>query len=144
MRLRHSADQSHPPQAATSGSGHVGRGGGLVNKHQLGRVHQALFPNPAPAFTSNVRSISLGRDHALLFKGDFVALEKPPDRRPAARDLPLVHRRDDLVQRQIRMLRHQFEHLMRMSFQRRRAAAARFRCDAPRSRQSAEPISPQN
>ena len=56
--------------------------------------------------------------------------EEPPDRTAAAGDPPLVHRRGYLVQRQIRMLRHQFEQPLRMSFQRRRTTPARLRCRA--------------
>jgi len=57
-----------------------------------------------------------------------VPFEEPPDCSPAALDPLLVHCRDDLVQRQIRILRHQCEQPLRMSFQRRSAPTARFRC----------------
>ena len=59
-----------------------------------------------------------------FFEADIVPLEEPPNRDAAAGDPPLVHRRDDLIQRQIRLLGNQRQQNVRVRLQRRDAASA--------------------
>jgi len=60
-----------------------------------------------------------------------VALEEAPHGSATACDPVLVHRRDHLIQRQIRLLLNQREQPRRMYLQWRRAPAARLGCATP-------------
>ena len=59
-----------------------------------------------------------------------MSLVEPPYRDAAAGDPPLAHRRDDLIQRQIRLLDNQRQQKVRVRFQRRDAAPAWLGRDA--------------
>jgi hypothetical protein len=74
------------------------------------------------ARANSARSCSAAR--RLFFEADAVAIEEPPYRGPAARDLSLAHRRNDLVQRQVRLLSNETQQPFRMLFERRGTAAA--------------------
>ena len=56
--------------------------------------------------------------------------KKPPDSGATARNSPLAHRGDDLVQRQIRLLGNQSQQPLRVLLQRRSAASGRLRFGA--------------
>ena len=56
--------------------------------------------------------------------------KKPPDSGAAARNAPLAHRGDDLVQRQIRLLSNQSQQPLHVLLQRRSAASGRLRFGA--------------
>src|SRR5262245_48703836 len=75
------------------------------------------------------RSCSAAR--RLFFEADVVALEEAPHGSATACDPVLVHRRDHLIQRQIRLLLNQREQPRRMYLQWRRAPAARLGCATP-------------
>src|SRR5436190_2240138 len=64
--------------------------------------------------------------YRVFFEAEVAPIEKPPHRAAAARNFSLAHRRDDLVQRQVRLLPDQTEQTLRMRLQRRGAAAARL------------------
>jgi hypothetical protein len=68
----------------------------------------------------------------LFFEGDLMTLEEAPYRAAAAGNPSLVHRRDHLIQRQVRLVRNQREQTVRVLLQRRRARAARLRGATPR------------
>jgi hypothetical protein len=70
----------------------------------------------APRATSG-RSCSAAR--RLFFEADAMANEQPPGCTAAAGDPSLAHRRDDLIQRQIRLLGNQRQQTVRVLFQRR-------------------------
>ena len=57
--------------------------------------------------------------YRVFFEADIVPPEETPYRAAAAGDPSLAHRRDDLIQRQIRLLGNQSQQPVRMFFQRR-------------------------
>src|SRR6266436_7231590 len=81
------------------------------------------------ARTTSARSCSAAR--RLFFEADDVALEEAPHGSATACDPVLVHRRDHLIQRQIRLLLNQREQPRRMYLQWRPAPAARLGCATP-------------
>src|SRR6476646_8858338 len=62
----------------------------------------------------------------LFFEADRVPLEEAPHRAAAAGDPSLAHRRDDLIQRQIRSVGNQHQQKVRVRLQGRDAAPARL------------------
>src|SRR4249919_4087144 len=62
----------------------------------------------------------------LFFEADRVPLEEAPHRAAAAGDPSLAHRRDDLIQRQIRSVGNQHQQKVRVCLQGRDAASARL------------------
>ena len=56
-----------------------------------------------------------------------MAIKKPPKRTAAARKPPLVHRRNELVQRSIRLLVNESKDAIGIVFQNRATTAPRFR-----------------
>ena len=62
----------------------------------------------------------------LFFNSDVMACEEAPKCGAAAVDSVLAHRRNDLIQRQIRLLSDESEYPLRMPFQRRNASSAWF------------------
>ena len=62
----------------------------------------------------------------LFFEADRVPLEEAPHRAAAAGDPSLAHRRDDLIQRQIRLVGNQHQQKVRVCLQGRDAAPARL------------------
>src|SRR5262245_10120839 len=64
--------------------------------------------------------------YKVFFEADVASIEEPPNRTTAARDSPLPHRRNQLVQRQIRLPGDQTQQKPRMFLQRRCAAATRL------------------
>src|ERR1700704_3202973 len=61
--------------------------------------------------------------YRVFFEADVASVVEPPNRAAAARDAALVHRRNDLVQRQVRLLGDEREQEFRVLFQRRSASA---------------------
>ena len=61
-----------------------------------------------------------------FFEGDLLTLEEAPYRAAAAGNPSLAHRRNHLIQRQVRLVRNQREQTVRVLLQRRRARAARL------------------
>src|SRR4051812_40603264 len=61
--------------------------------------------------------------YRVFFEADVASIVEPPDRAAAARDAALVHRRNDLVKRQVRLLGDEREQEFRVLFQRRSASA---------------------
>src|ERR1035441_1034949 len=80
------------------------------------------------ARATSARSCSAAR--RFFFEADIVSLEQPPDRTAAAGDPSLAHRRDDLIQRQIRLLGNQRQQKVRVLLQRRYAPPGRLGRDA--------------
>ncbi len=76
----------------------------------------------------------------LFFEGDLVALEEAPDGGAAGPNFMPAHRRDHLIQRQIRPLGNQREQEVRMLLQRRGAAAARLGHAASRIAKTPHPF----
>jgi hypothetical protein len=68
----------------------------------------------------------------LFFEGDLMTLEEALYRAAAAGNPSLLHRRDHLIQRQVRLVRDQREQTVRVLLQRRRARAAWLRGALPR------------
>ena len=62
----------------------------------------------------------------LFFEGEIMSRKKPPNSGAAARNAPLAHRGDDLVQRQVRLLGNHSQEPFRVRFQRRCAPSARL------------------
>jgi hypothetical protein len=56
---------------------------------------------------SHVGSLLLGRPQAFFLKVTLMTLEEAPYRAAAAGNPSLVHRRDHLIQRQVRLVRNQ-------------------------------------
>src|SRR4030088_3544541 len=61
--------------------------------------------------------------YRVFFEADVASVAEPPNRAAAARDAALVHRRNDLVQRQVRLLGDERENELRVLFQLRSASA---------------------
>jgi hypothetical protein len=74
--------------------GHIGRGGGLVEKHQSGWVKHTLLSHLAPACARHVRPLLLRRPQT-FFDADLVVLKEVPHRAATTGDPSLVHRCDD-------------------------------------------------
>src|SRR5262245_33611999 len=68
--------------------------------------------------------------YRVFFTADVAASEEPPHRAAAACDPAFAHRRDDLVQRKVRLVGNQTQQKLRMLLQRRDAAAAWLCCNA--------------
>jgi hypothetical protein len=68
MPVRRVANQSRAPWAPPSKSHHLSGGGGLVDKHQPGRVKHALLSIPAPARAGHVCSVMLRGAQAFFLK----------------------------------------------------------------------------
>src|SRR5260370_28102840 len=64
VAVRHAADQSLAAWATAAQPHHLGIGGGLVDKHQPGRIKPALLSNPASACASDVGSLLFRRAQA--------------------------------------------------------------------------------
>src|SRR5262249_8871040 len=64
--------------------------------------------------------------YKVFFEADVASIEEPPNRTTAARHSPLPHRRNHLVQRQIRLPGNQTQQKPHMFLQRRCAAATRL------------------
>src|SRR3979409_1795466 len=56
--------------------------------------------------------------YRVFFEADVASVAEPPNRAAAARDAALVHRRNDLVQRQVRLRGDEREQEFRVLFQR--------------------------
>src|SRR5262245_21532851 len=65
--------------------------------------------------------------YRVFFEADVAASEEPPHRAAAACDPAFAHRRDDLVQRRVRLVGNQTQQKLRVLLQRRDAAAAWLR-----------------
>src|ERR1700730_14142577 len=76
----------------------------------------------------------------LLFKGDVVSVEKPPERTAAGFDPPLAQLCNRLNQSQVRLLGNQSQDLSREPVPRRDASAARLRCGAPLLAPALQPL----
>ena len=59
VAVRHKADQPRAAPRATTGSGHVGAGAGLVNEHQVGGIKRGLIFSPALARRGDIRAFLL-------------------------------------------------------------------------------------
>src|SRR5262245_61325819 len=68
--------------------------------------------------------------YRVFFTADVAASEEPPHRAAAASDPTFAHRRDDLVQRKVRLVGNQTQQKLRVLLQRRGAAAAWLCCNA--------------
>ncbi len=66
MPVRNMVNQPNATRAAASKPHHGGVGGGLVNRHQSGRVNHALFSHPTPPCPGHVRSLLLRRPQAFF------------------------------------------------------------------------------
>src|SRR5712691_2503421 len=64
--------------------------------------------------------------YRVFFKADVAPMKEPPHAGAAAPDSTFVHRRNDLVQRQVRLLGNESQQKFRMLFQWRGAAATRL------------------
>src|SRR6266480_3607045 len=125
MAVGNGPDQSFAPRATAPKSHQAGAGGGLVDKHQSRGIKQALLANPAPPRPRHVRPFLLARAQA-FFDGDIMSLEKSPDRGATAWNSLLAHRRNDLIQGQIRLLGYQSQQPFHLLLQRRRTPAAQL------------------
>jgi len=76
MAARNLRPRRHPLLAR-----HVCRGPGLVDKHELGRIEVELSVEPCLTPLQNVSALLFFRMRGLLFKCDFVTVEKTPQNR---------------------------------------------------------------
>src|SRR5262249_42783501 len=106
--LRYAANQSLAAPAPAAQPDHFRIGRGLVDEHQSGGIKHGLPSLPASTCPDHVRAILL-RGAQAFFEADGVALEEAPHGSATACDPVLVHRRDHLIQRQIRLLLNQRE-----------------------------------
>src|SRR5271165_1733641 len=110
------ADQALAAWVPTVEPQHVGGDCRLVDKYEVGRIKKALLPNPASArAATSARFRSAARK--LFFNGDAMASKKSGKRAAAAWDSPLVKRRNDLIQREVRFLADEGENLPRVLLQ---------------------------
>src|SRR6202790_4070340 len=104
------ADQALAAWIPTVEPQHVSGDCRLVDKYEVGRIKKTLLPNPASA---RFRSAAC----RLFFNGDAMASKKSGKRAAAAWDSPLVKRRNDLIQREVRFLADEGEDLPRVLLQ---------------------------
>src|SRR6266576_3097821 len=109
-----------------------------INTNLAGSSRPCLRIQRRRARATSARSCSVAR--RLFFDGDIMSLEKSPDRGATAWNSLLAHRRNDLVQGQIRLFGYQSQQPFHVLLQRRRAPAAQLCSGAS----SAATTSPQN
>jgi len=114
------ADEPLATRSTAAQPHHRGVRTGFVDEHQPGRVKHALLAHPAPACAGCVSTLLLRRVQ-VSFEADITASEKPPHR---AAGPAFARRRDDLVQRKVRLVDNQTQEKLRVLLQRRGAAAA--------------------
>src|SRR5207244_5920221 len=102
------ANQSLAAPAPAAQPDHFRIGRGLVDEHQSGGIKHGLPSLPASTCPGHVRAILL-RGAQAFFEADVVALEEAPHGSATACNPVLVHHRDHLIQRQIRLLLTQRE-----------------------------------
>src|SRR5262245_54612604 len=107
--MRHTADQSLTARATAAQPHHLGIGGGLVEKHQSGRIKPALLSNPASARAGDVGAFLFRRAQTLFFESDLVPSKEPPESAATAWNSSLAHRDKRLIQGQIRLPCNQSE-----------------------------------
>jgi hypothetical protein len=73
--LRRAIDQALAAPATAVKPQHLGIGGGLVDKDQMGGIKYALLSHPAPARPRHVRALLLRCAHA-FFEGNLVTLKE--------------------------------------------------------------------
>src|SRR5512133_4144828 len=95
-----------------------------INTNLAGSSRPCLRIQRRRARATSARSCSLAR--RLFFDGDIMSLEKSPDRGATAWNSLLAHRRNDLVQGQIRLFGYQSQQPFHVLLQRRRAPAAQL------------------
>src|SRR6266446_5632443 len=101
-----------------------------MNTNLAGSSRPCLRIQRRRARATSARSCSVAR--RLFFDGDIMSLEKSPDRGATAWNSLLAHRRNDLVQGQIRLFGYQSQQPFHVLLQRRRAPAAQL-CSGPSS-----------
>jgi hypothetical protein len=69
MSVWRGVDQALAAGRAAIAAHHVRRSTGLVQEHEVGRVHVALPDPPASAILGDIGSVLLGRSQALLWDG---------------------------------------------------------------------------
>src|SRR5437660_11133694 len=102
-----------------------------INTNLAGSSRPCLRIQRRRARATSARSCSLAR--RLFFDGDIMSLEKSPDRGATAWNSLLAHRRNDLIQGQIRLLGYQSQQPFHLLLQRRRTLS--FALVLPLSRQ---------
>jgi hypothetical protein len=95
-----------------------------MNTNLAGSSRPCLRIQRRRARATSARSCSVAR--RLFFDGDIMSLEKSPDRGATAWNSLLAHRRNDLVQGQIRLFGYQSQQPFHVLLQRRRAPAAQL------------------
>src|SRR5438876_1847363 len=95
-----------------------------INTNLAGSSRPCLRIQRRRARATSARSCSLAR--RLFFDGDIMSLEKSPDRGATAWNSLLAHRRNDLIQGQIRLLGYQSQQPFHLLLQRRRTPAAQL------------------
>src|SRR5438132_11443265 len=93
-----------------------------MSRDQAGLACESSAAAPAPRPPVLARSLA----RRLFFDGDIMSLEKSPDRRATAWNSLLAHRRNDLIQGQIRLLGYQSQQPFHLLLQRRRTPAAQL------------------
>ena len=95
-----------------------------INTNLAGSSRPCLRIQRRRARATSARSCSLAR--RLFFDGDIMSLEKSPDRGATAWNSLLAHRRNNLIQGQIRLLGYQTQQPFHLLLQRRRTPAAQL------------------
>jgi hypothetical protein len=126
--LRNMADQSLATRATSPETDHIDAGRSLIDKHQSRQESPAA---EASAAALAPRPLGVARCPRAFFERDAMAIEEPPERAAAARNPSLSHRRNNLVQRSVRLLGNQGKDALAIIFQNRTATAARFRRTHP-------------
>ena len=93
-----------------------------INTNLAGSSRPCLRIQRRRARATSARSCSLAR--RLFFDGDIMSLEKAPDRGATAWNSLLAHRRNDLIQGQIRLLGYQSQQPFHLLLQQRVPAYA--------------------
>src|SRR5215468_525662 len=101
-----------------------------INTSRAGSSIPCSRSKRRPARFPRAGSVSAAR-RLFFFEGDAVSLEKPRDRALTGPNPSLEQFRNDLLQRQIRLLGHQSQYLFGMFFQRRNASSAGLRRATP-------------
>ena len=118
MSLRRVVDEPCATRSTAAQPHHRGvRAGFVMNTNRAGSNMPCSRIQRRRARATSARFCSAA--YRVFFEADIVPPEEAPHRAAAAGNPSLAHRRDDLIQRQIRLLGNQSQQPVRMFFQRR-------------------------
>jgi hypothetical protein len=127
---RNATNHFHTSRSVPSETHHAGRYSSFIEKHELGRVEQALLSDPTSARSGHVCSLSFGSLQA-FFKAEVVSVKKTRERAAAGPNAVPSEFSNSFFQDQTRLLCNHHHHSFRLLFQWRNATSARLRRGAP-------------